>query len=688
MKRRIALLAAVQTCLAVALVAGAPAAGARTAADWTITQATHSQAISRAAVTDVSVSCPSGKTPVSGGYSFSSTEGSDARRTYEFTEFGNGQQYQVGIDDEYPVFGGASDAVTLTVNCMSTSLFTNSTTKSVSTTAGGDHLATLITNCDPGWSALSADVGWSTPGGSAVLTSTPDLEFDGWYARGYHATVGASMFMVVHCIPATDMPGARVYQHGDSITWGSSATATCATGLVPLTGGTYQDGGDGGALAILPRRTATGWESLSEGLGGGTMLTNVVCIPQGDPTVGYGGAAYPNQNSSSARWTFTVTDPAAAGDYGTPTTTCTVKNSTSQPFVTVVQDQACSSPYQLDNLADGRYTLFVSATTGDGRQNQPPDNGWEVAIDTTAPVITFDKPANTAYAAHAPSIPVHLVDDQYVLSITCAVDGGAPAACAQGNGALTLSLPSLADGTHGVRVTATDQFGNGAFYDYAFRVDTTAPSVVQKTPNVPFIASTTIPVTWAASDAVAGLGSFGLQWQRAARTGSFSAWSATLPAAGTATSYSFTSLLRGYTYCFHMRGTDKVANTSGWTTPRCAAIPLDDRDLADSSGWTPKSITGWFRGTAMYTKTYGASLAVTGVSLDRVGVVALKCSTCGVVGIYVGTTLVRQVDLHSSTSVRAVIPLAPFSPRYGTVKLKVLSTGKSVYIDGLGVSRT
>lgn len=82
------------------------------------------------------------------------------------------------------------------------------------------------------------------------------------------------------------------------------------------------------------------------------------------------------------------------------------------------------------------------------------------------------------------------------------------------------------------------------------------------------------------------------------------------------------------------------------------------------------------RGTAMYTTRVGSTLAITGVTLKRVGIVARKCPTCGLVGVYVGTTLIGKVDLHSTTSVRAVISLSAFTLRTGTVKLKVLSSGK------------
>src|SRR4051794_39595785 len=147
-------------CLGLALVTGASPASARTAVEWTITTVTEWHVVNRASQTEWSVRCPSGKTPVSGGYTFYSAQGWDGRRMYESTEFGSGQHYLIGIDDEIPHNGGASDIVTATVNCVSMSLFSNSTIKTTNATVGSDHLATAIANCDPGWYALSADVGF------------------------------------------------------------------------------------------------------------------------------------------------------------------------------------------------------------------------------------------------------------------------------------------------------------------------------------------------------------------------------------------------------------------------------------------------------------------------------------------------------------------------------------------------
>jgi hypothetical protein len=76
------------------------------------------------------------------------------------------------------------------------------------------------------------------------------------------------------------------------------------------------------------------------------------------------------------------------------------------------------------------------------------------------------------------------------------------------------------------------------------------------------------------------------------------------------------------------------------------------------------------------------------VTGSRLYVVATRCATCGKVRVTSGGTTIATLDLCSSTTkLRSVIALRalPFATR--TLTLTVLSTGKLVEIDGLGVRR-
>lgn len=74
---------------------------------------------------------------------------------------------------------------------------------------------------------------------------------------------------------------------------------------------------------------------------------------------------------------------------------------------------------------------------------------------------------------------------------------------------------------------------------------------------------------------------------------------------------------------------------------------------------------------------------------DRVGIVATKSASCGIVGVYVGSALIGKINLYAaSTAYRQLILLPKFSCRTGTVTVKVSPAAKPFQIDGLSISRT
>jgi hypothetical protein len=127
---------------------------------------------------------------------------------------------------------------------------------------------------------------------------------------------------------------------------------------------------------------------------------------------------------------------------------------------------------------------------------------------------------------------------------------------------------------------------------------------------------------------------------------------------------------------------------SAWSAPRCTSRALDDRSLRVGTGWLAKASTGYYFNTLMSGARLGSVLTRPSAQLDRVSVVATRCPTCGVVGVYVGTSLVGTVNLYAATTQRQVMLTLPaFSLRTGTVVLKILSTNKLVQVDGIGISR-
>jgi Tol biopolymer transport system component len=215
-------------------------------------------------------------------------------------------------------------------------------------------------------------------------------------------------------------------------------------------------------------------------------------------------------------------------------------------------------------------------------------------------------------------------------------------------------------------------------------LDATAPTSVKLAGIPTSTLGRSVTPTFSAVDVGSGVASYTLTYRRATYYGAF----------GASTSLTLTSprtiaLQGGYTYCFSLKATDKVGNTSAATPEQCTVLPLDDRSLLKSTAFSAITGSAYYASTAMRTTTRGATLTRSSVtSAKQLLLVATTCRTCGTVDVLLGTTRIAAVNLYTATTVnKKVIPLPSFTTRSGTVLIKVTSTGKTVLIDGLGVRR-
>jgi hypothetical protein len=141
---------------------------------------------------------------------------------------------------------------------------------------------------------------------------------------------------------------------------------------------------------------------------------------------------------------------------------------------------------------------------------------------------------------------------------------------------------------------------------------------------------------------------------------------------------------------FSARARDVSGWLSTWTADTCTAIPLDDRSLGRSSGWTAGTGSAYYRSTYLRSSAYGAKLTRTGVVARRIALVATTCPTCGMVRVYWGSTLLRTISLASATTVnRKLITVTTFADtRTGTLSIRVYSSGKKVIVDGVAIRRS
>jgi len=145
------------------------------------------------------------------------------------------------------------------------------------------------------------------------------------------------------------------------------------------------------------------------------------------------------------------------------------------------------------------------------------------------------------------------------------------------------------------------------------------------------------------------------------------------------------------TYCFSAQSydeTDTGPRSWGFTSERCAVIPMDDRNLTASSGWSRLSGSGFFRGTYTRSTQQGKSLTKAGIHGKKMYVMVEKCPTCGSIKTYWNGSLKHSYSLRASKTIKRVFLLAAsFSTvQDGTLKIVVSSSGKPVIIDALSVS--
>lgn len=396
------------------------------------------------------------------------------------------------------------------------------------------------------------------------------------------------------------------------------------------------------------------------------------------PSAPTGVTAVPGDASAIVSWT------APESDGGSPITGYTATSSPGGGTCTMSGALSCT----VTGLVNGTsYTFTATALNTDGTGP---------ASAASAPVTPFTVPGAPTGVIAAPGDASALVSWAAPVS-----DGGSPV-----TGYIATSSP---DGrtctTSGTAFCMVTGLVNGTRYSFVVRATNAAgigspgytnADVVPSAPAPPtaaiaalptWLPSTTVPLRWSAVAGTSAVASYDVRYRWArwnSGFGSPTTWQSMTPA----TSATF-GASPGSTYCFSVRARDSLGALSGWTPEACTAVPLDDRSLTRSGGWTAGSGASYYRSTMLRSSSYGAKLTRTGVVARRVALLATTCRTCGTVKVYWGATLLKTVSLYSATTVdRALIPVRTFtSPRSGALTIKVVSRGKKVIVDGTAIRR-
>jgi hypothetical protein len=257
------------------------------------------------------------------------------------------------------------------------------------------------------------------------------------------------------------------------------------------------------------------------------------------------------------------------------------------------------------------------------------------------------------------------------------------------SGQASVSTSTLATGSHVIHAnySGVPSINNPSTATLNVAVDGTAPVVSVTAPSSLFqVSSRTITARYSASDPISGVANYNIRYRAASWNGGFGGY-AGLASHTTATSVSITGTV-GREYCFSVQATDRSGNPSGWSAEHCTVLPVDDRSLsATTSGWTRATSSATWLSTVTKTTTTGAKLQLSGVHTNRIALVVIQCSSCASVGIYLNGVLWRTVSTYaSSTHYKAILIQPMFSSGITTITLRNASTGRTLYIDGLGVA--
>ena len=446
----------------------------------------------------------------------------------------------------------------------------------------------------------------------------------------------------------------------------------------------------------------------------GHRVENIMCHMYGTPPGGSCTAPYPTQNNNWGR--FVTINHESPGYGGIGRVHCPVNGCETMDYDYDDMTYASSNAddwYNYPNLTGRTRQVNALDWSPDGADPQrqyldwwyshiPHATGrnsdgllndwWHYIIDVDQykfgdafPSTTIDSGPSGLSASTSATFAFS--SDQTGSTFSCSLDGAAFSPCRN-----PVTFTGLSQGTHSFEVAARSYAGNTdpAPPAQTWTVDSIAPTV----PEVggsgltrPFTVRLAMPVNWAATDTGSGVANYDVRYQSARYTSDLDAsarWqSQTLSGGAT---WGGTP---GHTYCFSARATDYAGNTSAWSRPRCAAVPVDDRGLTIAAGsWHRKTGQGFFQGTYTEGSAKGAALTLAGARARRVTIVAVTCPACGTIRVSLGSWHATYSLYSSTRKAEQLFTSAAFSSlQTGTLRIQIVSSGQTVQIDGAGISR-
>jgi hypothetical protein len=148
------------------------------------------------------------------------------------------------------------------------------------------------------------------------------------------------------------------------------------------------------------------------------------------------------------------------------------------------------------------------------------------------------------------------------------------------------------------------------------------------------------------------------------------------------------SALAQTTHSFSVAAQDGAGDVDASPATRAWTIPLDSTALTHSSGWSQRRGTEFYMGVYSQTSKQGAALRSRVSGMRKLALVVTTGPGYGAVKVYLGTRLLERVSLDSAVLTKQqVLPIQRFSSaKTGKVRVVVVSSGKPVRVEGLGVA--
>jgi hypothetical protein len=231
---------------------------------------------------------------------------------------------------------------------------------------------------------------------------------------------------------------------------------------------------------------------------------------------------------------------------------------------------------------------------------------------------------------------------------------------------------NLLDGTYTFSVRATDVDGNvdATPETFLWKVDATAPDTfISRSPST-WLLSRSASYTYGANEPVSSV-QCALDGQ--GRACGLTSASVAIPEG---------------THVFSVFATDKVGNVDATPATDWTTRPMNNTSLKHSKGWKQARIKGAYLKTGSVTTKKGATLVANATGARRIALVVSKGKGFGTVKVKLGSTVLKKVSLASKRSVKKkLVSIKSFAtPTSGKVTVVVVSSGKKVVVEGLGIA--